>query len=380
MPSPKTLELFTPFFVNLTDPRLKRTQRHLLLDIVILAVCATLGGANGWADVERFGRAKRAFFRQFLDLPNGIPSHDTFGRLFARLDPAALLTCIQNWLTALGTAAAGEVVAIDGKTLRGSFDAAAGQNPLHLVSAWATEARLVLGQVAVAAKSNEITAIPLLLELLDLRGCIVTIDAMGCQKAIAAAIRARAADYVLTVKDNQPALHQAIHEAFVAHAEADYTDPTLRRLKQVTRGHGRDETREYFIAAAPAELVSQGEWQDLRSIGLVMRTRVVDGKVSEEVVYYLSSLPAKVKTFAKAVRGHWGIENRLHWSLDVTFAEDQSRVRKDHGPANLGMLRRLALSILQQDTSSKESLRGKRLLAGWNEDTLLRILTGFARE
>ena len=202
----------------------------------------------------------------------------------------------------------------------------------------------------------------------------------GCQKEIAGAIRARAADYVLTVKDNQPTLHQAIHEAFLAHADADFTDPSLRRLKTVERGHGREETREYFIAAVPPELIGREEWPGLRSIGLVMRTRVVDGDASDEVVYYLSSLPPKVKTFAKAVREHWGIENRLHWSLDVTFAEDDSRVRKDHGPTNLGMLRRLALSILQRDTSCKDSLRGKRLTAGWNQEVLLKILTGFSRK
>jgi predicted transposase YbfD/YdcC len=377
MPAPALVELFTPFFGKLTDPRIDRSKRHALLDILILALCATLGGANGWADIERFGKAKLDFFRQFLELPNGIPAHDTFGRVFGRLDPAALLACIQAWLTAFRAAVERELVAIDGKTLRGSFDTAAGQNPLHVVSAWATQARLVLGQVSVDAKSNEITAIPLLLQLLDLRSCIVTIDAMGCQKEIAAAIRAQEADYVLTLKDNQPTLHQAVHEAFVAHADADFTEPTLRRHKTVERSHGRVETREYFIAAAPPELTQSGEWKDLRSIGLVMRTRVVDGEVSEEVVYYLSSLPPKVKTFARAVRGHWGIENRLHWSLDVTFAEDQSRVRKDHGPVNLGMLRRLALSILQQDTSSKDSLRGKRLSAGWDEDRLVKLLTDF---
>jgi predicted transposase YbfD/YdcC len=378
MPAPTTLALFAPFFVNLTDPRVDRSKRHALLNIIILAVCGTLGGADGWADIERFGRAKLDFFRRFLDLPHGIPSHDTFGRVFARLDPAGLLGCIHRWLAALGTAVAGEVVAIDGKTLRRSFDTAAEQNPLHLVSAWATEARLVLGQVAVEAKSNEITALPLLLELLDLHGCIVTIDAMGCQTEIATAIRARAADYVLAVKDNQPALHRAVHEAFLAHAEADFTDPSLRRLKTVDRGHGRVETREYFCAAAPAALVRGCRWADLHSIGMVVRTRVVNGAASDEVVYYISSLPAKVKTFAKAVRGHWGIENRLHWSLDVTFAEDQSRVRTDHSPANLGLLRRLALSILQRDTSCKESLRGKRLIAGWDEGRLLTFLTGFS--
>jgi predicted transposase YbfD/YdcC len=378
MPSSSTLELFAPFFVNLTDPRIERGKRHSLLEMLIVAVCATLGNADGWADIERFGKAKLDFFRTFLELPNGIPSHDTFGRVFALLDPAALLACIQQWLNALGAAVAGEVVAIDGKTLRGSFDTAAGKNPLHLVSAWATDARLTLGQIAVDAKSNEITAIPLLLELLDLRDCIVTIDAIGCQKEIAAAIRGREADYVLALKDNQPSMHQAVHEAFVAYANADFTEPSLRHLRTVDRGHGRDEVREYFIAAAPPTVLAGGAWKDLRSIGMVARTRTVNGVTSEEIVYYLSSLPAKVKAFAKAVREHWSIENRLHWSLDVTFAEDRSRVRKDHSPVNLAMLRRLALSILKRDTSLKDSLRGKRLRAGWDEQALLKILTSFS--
>jgi len=345
-------ELFTPYFTSLPDPRLARSRRHSLLDLVIIALCATLGGADGWADIERFGKAKRAFFDSFLELPNGIPSHDTFGRVFARLDPAALLGCVQDWLTAFCAAVDPEMIAIDGKALRHSFDTAAGRNPLHLVSAWATQARLVLGQVAVAEKSNEITAIPALLRLLDVEGCIVTIDAAGCQKEIAAQIRAQQADYVLAVKDNQPTLADDLIEAFIDHADRDYTDPGLRRCTTVERGHGR-------------------------TIGLVIRTRAVDGVETEEFVYYLSSLPPKVKTFARAVRGHWGIENRLHWSLDVTFAEDQSRVRKDHGPINLGMFRRLALSILQQDTSLRDSLRGKRLRAGWDMDCLLAILAGF---
>src|SRR6266487_4649336 len=247
MPTHDALELFAPFFANLTDPRLDRTKRHSLLNIIILAVCATLGNANGWADIERFGNAKLDFFHAFLDLPNGIPSHDTFGRVFALLDPATLMACIQQWLDALGTTVAGEVVAIDGKTLRGSFDTAAGKNPLHLVSAWACEARLTLGQVAVDAKSNEITAIPLLLALLDIKDCIVTIDAMGCQTEIAAAIRAREPDYVLAVKDNQPSLHDAVDEAFMAQADDDFNAPTLKRLTTVERGHGRNERREYFI-------------------------------------------------------------------------------------------------------------------------------------
>jgi predicted transposase YbfD/YdcC len=380
MASARLKELFTPYFANLPDPRVARGRRHCLLDLVVIALCATLGGADGWADIERFGKGKQEFFAGFLELPNGIPSHDTFGRVFARLDPAALLRCVQDWLSAFCAAVDGELVAIDGKALRHSFDTAAGRNPLYLVSAWATEARLVLGQVAVAEKSNEIIAIPALLRLLDLEGCIVTIDAAGCQKEIAAQIRQQQADYVLAVKDNQPTLANDLLEAFIAHADEDYTHPSLRRYKTVERGHGRKETREYFVADVPARVTERKEWKDAQSIGLVIRTREVGGVETEEFVYYLSSLPPKVKTFARAVRGHWGIENRLHWSLDVTFAEDASRVRKDHGPINLGMFRRLALSILQQDTSLKDSLRGKRLRAGWDMDCLLAILSSFCRD
>jgi predicted transposase YbfD/YdcC len=375
MPSPRFKELFTRHFDKLADPRINRTKRHELLNLLILAICGTLGGANGWTDIARFARAKLAFFRQFLDLPNGIPSHDTFGRVFALLDPPALLACIQKWLADFRAAVDRELVAIDGKTLRGSFDTAAGQQPLHLVSAWASKARLVLGQVAVDQKSNEITAIPALLELLDLKGAIVTIDAMGCQIDIAKAIRAQEADYVLAVKDNQPTVHQLIQEAF--DADLDCRQPQARRWRKVERNHGRTETREYVVLPAPPALLQLGDWQDVRSIGIVLREREVNGALSEEACCYLSSLPPKVKTFARAVRSHWSIENRLHWSLDVTFAEDQSRMRKDHSPANAGMLRRLVLSILQQDTSVNDTLRGKRLSAGWDERVLLTILASF---
>ncbi|OAI38708.1 hypothetical protein AYO40_01760 [Planctomycetaceae bacterium SCGC AG-212-D15] len=376
MPSPRLKELFTSHFDKLTDPRINRTKRHGLLDMLILSVCATIGGANGWVDIARFAKAKRRFFRQFLDLPNGIPSHDTFGRVFARLDPAALLACIQKWLADFRAAVDRELVAIDGKTLRGSFDTAAGQQPLHLVSAWASKARLVLGQVAVDQKSNEITAIPALLELLDLKGSIVTIDAMGCQTEIAKAIRAQEADYVLAVKDNQPTVHQLIVDAL--DADLGRRQPQARRWRKVERNHGRTETREYVVLPVPETLLRLGDWQDVHSVGIVLRERDVNGVVSEEACCYLSSLAPKVKTFAQAVRSHWGIENRLHWSLDVTFAEDQSRMRKDHSPANAGMLRRLVLSLLQQDTSVNDNLRGKRLSAGWDEGVLLKILAGFS--
>jgi len=374
------LQQFATHFENLTDPRVKRTRRHILQDILVIALCAMIANANTWVDIERFGKSKLDLLRRFLALPNGIPSHDTFSRVFARLDPAALLVCLHNWLNELREKLGGTHVAIDGKTLRGSHDGEVRPNALHLVSAWATEARLFLAQLAVDQKSNEITAIPQLLELLDLEGDTVTIDAMGCQKEIAKAIIDKKANYVLQVKDNQPTLHAAISEAFIAMADDDYSESSLRRFRTVDRDHGREETRDYFIVDVPASLPCADEWAGLKSIGMVLRTRKEGDNISEEVAYYITSLEPQVKAFARVVRGHWGIETTLHWSLDVTFSEDQSRVRKDRGPENLAMLRRLVVSILQQDTSCKASLRGKRLIAGWNDEALLKILTAFSGE
>jgi len=378
MPDANPLVQFATHFATLTDPRLPRTRRHVLQDILVLALCAMMANANTWVDIERFGKAKLPFLRRFLELPNGIPSHDTFGRVFAKLDPAALLVCLQSWLADVRAAVGGEHVALDGKTLRGSHDGDTRPNALHLVSAWASEARLFLGQLAVTEKSNEITALPLLIELLDLEGDVVTIDAMGCQKEIAQAIVDKKADYVLAVKDNQPTLHQALQETFIRWADADYTEPSLRRCRTVDEDHGRRETRDYFIADVPKDLPGADAWAGLQSIGVVLRTREDGDHISEEFAYYIGSIPAKVKQFARVVRGHWGIETTLHWSLDVTFAEDHSRVRKDRGPENLAMLRRLVVSVLQQDTSCKASLRGKRLIAGWDEEALLKILTAFS--
>jgi predicted transposase YbfD/YdcC len=380
MPALNPLQQFATHFEKLTDPRLERTRRHVLQDLLVIAFCAMIANANTWVDIERYGKTKLDFLRRFLELPNGIPSHDTFSRVFAKLDPAALLVCLQNWLHELRAQWGGKQVAIDGKTLRGSHDGDARPNALHLVSAWATEARLFLGQVAVDQKSNEITAIPQLLELLDIEGDTVTIDAMGCQKEIAQTIVDKKANFVLQVKDNQPTLHEAISDAFIRFAEDDYTEPSLRRFRTVDRDHGREETREYFIAAVPADLPGADAWTGLRSMGMVLRTRTEGDNISEEVAFYITSLEAKVKAFARAVRGHWGIETTLHWSLDVTFSEDQSRVRKGRGPENLGMLRRLVVSLLQQDTSCKASLRGKRLIAGWDDEALLKILAAFSGE
>jgi predicted transposase YbfD/YdcC len=376
MPTNTLFERIAIHFENVTDPRIDRTKHHSLLNIIILALCATLAGADSWIDVERFGLAKLDFFRRFLDLPNGIPSHDTFSRVFRILDPDALLVAVQSWLNEFRGVVQCDHIAIDGKTLRGSFDTAAGKSPMHLVSAWATEARVSLGQLAVSDKSNEITAIPMLIELLDLKGSVVTIDAMGCQKEIAEKIRKADADYVLMLKDNHPKLREAVNELFSDISQLESTNPDFRHVRTVDRGHGRKEIRDYYIAPIPADLPQSEEWKDLTSVGMVFRQTERGGKSTEEMCFYLSSLPPKVNKFAELVRGHWGIENQLHWSLDVTFSEDASRVRKDRGPENLAIFRRLALSILKSDTTDDDWLRGKRNRAGWNDDFLMQILTG----
>jgi predicted transposase YbfD/YdcC len=376
--SQRLVAVFTPF-EDLTDPRVERTRIHNLFDLVVVALCGTIAGADSWADVERFGNDRLPWLRTFLKLENGIASHDTFGRVFSRLDPAALVGCIQQWLHQIGREI-GQHIAIDGKTLRGSFDKAAGRNPLHLVSAWASEARLTLGQIAVDSKSNEITAIPLLLELLDLKGATVTIDAMGCQKEIAAQIVAGGGDYVLALKDNHPTLHDAVAEEFTAALEADVPTPEMRRHVTVETNRGRKERREYTTLPAPKSLPGLADWAGLVTLVMVLRITNIDGVEKGEISYYLSSLPLKVKALAKAIRQHWSIESQLHWILDVTFTEDASRIRKRHAPQTSAMLRRMAVSILSSDTSLKDSIRGKRYRACLSTDTLERILLSFARK
>ena len=376
--SSRLVAVFTPF-EDLTDPRVERSRRHELFELVVVALCGTLAGSDTWADIERFGNARIEWLRTFLRLKNGIPSHDTFGRVFSRLDPAGLLACIQQWLDEIGLEV-GKHIAIDGKTLRGSFDKAAGKNPLHLVSAWACEARLTLGQVATDAKSNEITAIPLLLELLDVKGATVTIDAMGCQKEIAEKIVEREGDYLLALKENHPKLCEAVAAEFTAALEADVPPRELRRHVTVETNRGRRERREYFALPAPRSLPGFAEWANLVTLVMVIRTTIVNGRETGEVSYFLSSLPAKVKTLAKRIRQHWSIESQLHWVLDVTFTEDASRIRKQHAPQISAALRRLAVSILSRDTSLKDSLRGKRYSASLSTDILERILLSFVEK
>ena len=371
-------DIFTTF-ANLTDPRLERTRHHNLFDIVVVAVCATIAGSDSWTDIERFGCERLEWLRTFLRLENGIPSHDTFGRVFSRLDPAKLSACIVQWLEEVGIEL-GKHIAIDGKTLRGSYDKKAGQNPLHLVSAWACDSRLTLGQIATEEKSNEITVIPLLLELLDLKGATVTIDAMGCQKEIAAKIIEGKGDYLLALKDNHPKLCQAVEKEFSTALEAKARPRNLKRHITVETNRGREERRQYFVMPAPDTLPGFADWAHLATIIMVVRTRLINGDETGEVSYFLSSLPAKIKNLAKLIRQHWSIENQLHWVLDVTFTEDASRIRKDNSPQTSAMLRRLAVSILSRDTSVKDNVRGKRYRASLSTDVLERIITGFKAE
>jgi predicted transposase YbfD/YdcC len=376
MSTNNTVLSLTEHFAKLPDPRVERTRLHNLVDIVVMAICAVIAHAEGWEEIEDFGRAKFVWFKRFLELPNGIPSHDTFRRVFCLLDPAAFQGCFAGWISALATTLGLKQIAIDGKTLRRSLDRAAGKAALHLVSAWATANQLSLGQVAVDNKSNEITAIPRLLELLDVSGAIVTIDAMGCQKDIAERIRQGGGDYVLAVKDNQPRLLEDIQACFSRGFDTDFAKLNHSYHETVERHHGRVEARTYHTIQNPEGIRDRALWKDLQAITIVVSERQVNGQdTTTETRYFIGSKATGAKAYASYVRSHWSIENNLHWVLDVTFDEDHSRKRTDHSPENFALLRRLALSLLKQH-SGKASVRRKRLRSGWDEAFLAEVLSG----
>ena len=364
-------------FADLPDPRDARGLRHRLSDMLAIAICAVICGADDWEEVALFGEAKARFFGSFLELSHGVPSHDTFGRVFAALDPEALESCLASWMRALGQSSAGQLIAIDGKTLRRSFDRAAGKAAIHMVSAWAAENELVLGQLVTDAKSNEVTAIPKLLELLDLRGATVTLDAEGCQKEIARTIHEGQGDYVLALKANQPTLYEEVR-LFLDDAIATGGKGVALAFHQSTEGdHGRIETRRCWVTPDVDWFEDRAQWKGLKSLAAVECERSVGDKTTCERRYFISSLPGiDAEAMAQAVRSHWGIENKLHWVLDVVFNEDSSRMRKRHSAENYSRLRRIALNRLKQESTARLSIAKKRLKAGWDHDYLLKLLTG----
>jgi len=363
-------------FGNLADPRRDQTKLHDLLDIVVIAVCAMIGGAESFEDMELYGKAKRRWFRTFLKLPHGIPSHDTFRRVFLLLDPEAFQACFLNWARAVYEVSGGQLLAIDGKAVRHSFDKAAEKGPLYMVSVWASQSQAVLAQRHVDAKSNEITAVPKLLDLLNVKGCIVTMDAMGCQKKAAEKIVDKGGNYVLALKGNQETIHEAV-KAFFEKARADNFQDVAHQFDETrNRAHGRDEVRRCWSVSELAWLPERSLWKGLQSVVMIESQRTLDGKTTTEQRYYISSLAGEAKPLAAAIRKHWSIENSLHWCLDVAMNEDQSRVRTGHAPANLAVLRHMAINMLKAEKSLKNGIKSKGKMTGWDHQYLLRVLVG----
>jgi predicted transposase YbfD/YdcC len=364
-------------FEGLPDPRTGNAKAHIFLEILIIAILAVICGADGWSDVELFGKNKKAWLKTFLELPKGIPSHDTFGRVFAKIQPEEFQKRFMDWVQAVETLTAGQVIAVDGKQLRRSHNRETGKAAIYMVSAWATQNQLVLGQTKVADKSNEITAIPVLLRLLDISGCIVTIDAIGTQTEIAETIMAGGGDYLLAVKENQGHLFKDLQSFFAEDAAREMKYAQCSYAKSVHQGHGRLETRECWATDREEHLGwvrKRRPWKGLRSVVRMVSQRQIGETLQVQTRYFISSLPADAKTILKAKRSHWKIENQLHWVLDLAFREDESRVRTDHGAENLAVLRHMALNLLKNEKTAKGGIHAKRLQAGWNNDYLLSIL------
>jgi predicted transposase YbfD/YdcC len=366
-------------FQTLEDPRIERTKKHLLLDILIIAVCTLLTGGEGFQDMELFGKSKRQWLQTFLALPHGIPSHDTFGRVFARLNPTRFQECFLSWTRAVAALTQGTLVSLDGKTVRASFERATAASPLHMVSAWCSQnGGLVMGQLKTDSKSNEITAIPELLPLLALKGCIVTMDAMGCQTAIAGQIRAQEGDYLLALKSNHKKAYKAIKQHFHPHIEHQLPWRTAENFFDAfDDSHGRTVRRRVWVITDLKPIPELAKWPDLQSVIVVetIRAAYPGAVITSDYRIYISSLIRSATAFVTMIRQHWDIENKLHGSLDVTFNEDRCRIRKDHAAENMVALRHIALNLLRQEHSHRLSLRQKRLLCGLDEHYLLTVLS-----
>jgi predicted transposase YbfD/YdcC len=362
------------FLSEIEDPRRDTAnRRHELIDILVIALCGMLSAADDWVSIEQYGEAKQDWFAKFLSLPNGIPSHDTFNRVFSRIDPEQFMNCFLKWVSAIRSVFGHELIAVDGKTLRRSHD---GDNraAIHMVSAWATQNNLVLGQVKTQEKSNEITAIPELLEALSLKGSLVSIDAMGCQKDIAEKIVAKEGDYLLSVKDNQSTLKEAIEVTLSSRKRQAYVKPQIDFHENTQRNRDRKEVRRCWTTTSLSKLDRAEDWKGLNQIALVESERTVHGKTSLEKRYYICSARLSAEEIIQLSRNHWGVENKLHWVLDMAFREDECRVRKGNGAENLARLRHIALNLLKQDKTAKVGIKNKRLKAGWDLDYLLHLI------
>ena len=363
------------FFRPMNDPREKRGIRHRLPDMIAIAITAVICNADGWEDIEIFGKCKAEWFATFLDLPHGVPSHDTFARVFAKLDPDEFESCFRQWMAHLSDTSQGRLIAVDGKTLRHSFDTASEKTALHMINAWCTTNQSVLGQMVCGTKENEIPVLPRLLKLLDLDGAIVTADAMHCQKKTAKVIHQGKGDYLLQVKDNQPSLHENIELLFDQGLTDDCRGVRYDFSETTEAGHGRIETRRCWCSDDIAGVAPSDDWPGLKTVVCVERIRRIGTETTRKRHYYISSLPADAETLLRCSRNHWGVENQLHWRMDVVFHEDARRIRKDHAAENYTRLSRIALNLLKADTSVKASIRQKRKLAGWDHDFLLNLIT-----
>jgi len=362
-------------FQNIKDPRLNRRRRHLLMDIIVIAVMGVICDSQGWEDIEEFAIIRKDWLKTFLQLPNGIPSHDTFRRVISRLNPEEFQSCFAEWIKSVCQTLGNDMLAIDGKTLRRSFERGAREEKgaIHMVSAWSSQAKMVLGQVKTEEKSNEITAIPALLKLLELKGCIVTIDAMGCQKTIAQSIIDKGGDYILALKGNQGALHRGAQIAFEVAEGRRFKGLLYDRYEETSKGHGRIETRCYESLHDSDWFVYAKDWPNLKTLVKVTSTRKINDEFSSEIRYYISSIELNAKAAGNAIRQHWGIENSLHWVLDVTFREDESRIRRGDGPENFSTLRRMALAMLKREPT-KKSIARKKKLCSWSPEFLIQVM------
>ena len=361
-------------FNNLTDPRIDRTKSHKLIDILAIAICGMISGADNWVAMEEYGNAKEEWLKQFLELPNGIPSHDTISRVFARIDPKEFEQCFRDWVKSISELIPGEIISIDGKTAKHSSSKSKGKKAIHIVNAWACEQRLVLGQVKVKNKSNEITAIPELIKVLELSGCLVTIDAMGTQTKIAQLIQDNGADYCLALKENQPNLFQEVVDLFDRAEAVDWSGIKHDFHRTINKGHGRTEIRRHWAMPVTELFFDEEKWTGLQSIGLIESVRKIDGETTTNKRYYLNSFSSDAQRLAHAVRSHWGVENNVHWVLDVAFKEDDCSAHSDHAPENLSQLRKMALNILSREKNAKVGVANKRLKAAWDNNYLARVL------